>query len=433
MLTRLAVRNFKSISDEGVVISPKPLTVLVGPNGSGKSSTIEAFALLAQSVGLLGLQPKGDLFSVGDRLDPLTHRGDTRRQLSIAIGMSEDVTTVSRGKLSLVKERLYGYNVILAFNEFEQELAVVDHKEDVSRILTRAFSQNLGEGRMQTLVRYPAHDGSLYNAYGDEISRILGQRVYAPAGIYSPDSPSIAEIQEDITEAETVCEAISRQIKGKVAFLSALRGEVPEITNVGAEPRWIGRKSENLVHLISVIFGRRKFFEARDKIIHWSSQFGLPGLSAGYQGGEKIGADFEEPRFRTPLGLNLASQGSRQVLSVIVQLFAGEPGDIVMIEEPEISLHPEAQVKLVELFADAIAWGKQIIFTTHSHYLLLAITRAVQRGLLTSDQLAIYEIKHEDERGSVATELPVSESGVIDGWVSSFASVDLELLTSRSS
>jgi len=226
---------------------------------------------------------------------------------------------------------------------------------------------------------------------------------------------------------------MSQKIKNKVAFLSALRGEVAETIQVGVDPKWVGNKSEHLVHLISVIFGRRKHFEARDKIISWAKEFGLSGLSAGYRGGQEIGADYEEPRFRTPLGLNLASQGSRQVLSVIVQLFAGEPGDIVMIEEPEISLHPEAQVKLVELFADAIAWGKQIIFTTHSHYLLLAITRAVQRGLLTRDQLAIYEIKNEDERGSVATELPVSDSGVIEGWVSSFASVDLELLKSQSS
>ncbi|MFQ5874616.1 MAG: AAA family ATPase, partial [Dehalococcoidia bacterium] len=44
MLSRLIVKNFKSIGEPGVDLELKPLTILVGPNGSGKSSIFEAVA-----------------------------------------------------------------------------------------------------------------------------------------------------------------------------------------------------------------------------------------------------------------------------------------------------------------------------------------------------------------------------------------------------
>ena len=48
MLSRLVVKNFKSIGEPGVDLELKPLTILVGPNGSGKSSIFEAVAVGAR-------------------------------------------------------------------------------------------------------------------------------------------------------------------------------------------------------------------------------------------------------------------------------------------------------------------------------------------------------------------------------------------------
>jgi predicted ATPase len=69
----------------------------------------------------------------------------------------------------------------------------------------------------------------------------------------------------------------------------------------------------------------------------------------------------------------MASYGSKQILSVITQLFWSDPDSIVMIEEPEISRHPNAQILLAELFAEAVHEGKQIIITAHSEFLPLTL------------------------------------------------------------
>ena len=40
MISRLAIRNFRSLKD--IELQPRRLTVLIGPNGSGKSNVIDA-------------------------------------------------------------------------------------------------------------------------------------------------------------------------------------------------------------------------------------------------------------------------------------------------------------------------------------------------------------------------------------------------------
>jgi hypothetical protein len=51
-------------------------------------------------------------------------------------------------------------------------------------------------------------------------------------------------------------------------------------------------------------------------------------------------------------------------------LETAEHGDLLIIDEPELSAHPEAQVKLVELFALMIRAGIQIVLVTHSPYIV---------------------------------------------------------------
>ena len=48
MISRVVIKNFKSIGEPGVDLELKPLTLLVGPNGGGKSSILEAVAVAIQ-------------------------------------------------------------------------------------------------------------------------------------------------------------------------------------------------------------------------------------------------------------------------------------------------------------------------------------------------------------------------------------------------
>ena len=117
-----------------------------------------------------------------------------------------------------------------------------------------------------------------------------------------------------------------------------------------------------------------------------------------------------------------------KVLPVIVQLFWADPESITLIEEPEISLHPKAQIDMLAMFGEAINQDKQIIATTHSLFMMQGIGYAVHKGWLEPDQVAVYHVEKKKGTGTTSKRLPLSEKGYIKGWVPSFAKVEGQLL-----
>jgi len=100
----------------------------------------------------------------------------------------------------------------------------------------------------------------------------------------------------------------------------------------------------------------------------------------------------------------------------------------MMIEEPEISLHPKAQIDVLEMFAEAIKQDdKQIMATTHSHILLQALGYVVSKGWLSRDDIAVYHVEKR-KTGTTAKQLPLGKEGYIRGWVPSFTKVERQLL-----
>lgn len=76
MLSRLIVKNFKSIGEKGIDLQLKPLTILVGPNGSGKSTILEALALLAANVEQDEFRLKGELTQAFEASQQIAHKHD---------------------------------------------------------------------------------------------------------------------------------------------------------------------------------------------------------------------------------------------------------------------------------------------------------------------------------------------------------------------
>ena len=96
-------------------------------------------------------------------------------------------------------------------------------------------------------------------------------------------------------------------------------------------------------------------------------------------------------------------------------------GATVLIEEPEIHLHPKAQADLAEVLADtAKAEDKQIIMTTHSEYVAGRLLTLVAEGKLTTDDLAIYAFDKDEKGECSATEIEVTERGQVKGGLTGF-------------
>ncbi len=62
------------------------------------------------------------------------------------------------------------------------------------------------------------------------------------------------------------------------------------------------------------------------------------------------------------------------------------PGQMVFIEQPELHLHPMAQLAMGGLIVDAVARGVVVVIETHSHLVLRAIQVAVAKGRLPPNE-----------------------------------------------
>ena len=86
-----------------------------------------------------------------------------------------------------------------------------------------------------------------------------------------------------------------------------------------------------------------------------------------------------------------------------------EPGDLLMIDEPELNLHPENQRRVARLLARLVNLGIKVFITTHSDYIIKELNTLImlnhdkphlkriaevegyqQNELLNADQIKVY-------------------------------------------
>lgn len=73
---------------------------------------------------------------------------------------------------------------------------------------------------------------------------------------------------------------------------------------------------------------------------------------------------------------------------------AARPGDLLMVDEPELSLHPGNQRRIARLFARLVNLGIRVLVTTHSPYIVKELNTLI---MLNQDQRYLQEIVKEEK------------------------------------
>lgn len=115
--------------------------------------------------------------------------------------------------------------------------------------------------------------------------------------------------------------------------------------------------------------------------------------------------------------------GVSQILPILVLCFLAEKGNTIILEQPELHLHPKVQTRLADFFVSMNALGKQCIIETHSEYLInrLRLIVAKSEDTQVSDDTMIYFVEKDKETGaSTYRKITINPYGKIDHWPEGF-------------
>ena len=112
--------------------------------------------------------------------------------------------------------------------------------------------------------------------------------------------------------------------------------------------------------------------------------------------------------------------GITQVLPIIVAALSIPKDSILLIENPEVHLHPAGQAKMGQFLAEVAHAGVQVIVETHSDHVLNGIRRVVKAGRLPATEVALHFFRARSLDAQQALSPNLDSSGNVDVWPEGF-------------
>jgi len=123
--------------------------------------------------------------------------------------------------------------------------------------------------------------------------------------------------------------------------------------------------------------------------------------------------------------------GVSQILPIVVQAILMTPGEVLLLEQPELHLHPAPQQRLAEFFLTLVKTGRQLIVETHSEYLVTRLRRCAIETPEVVEKFKIIFAEKDANHGTRYIPIFVDDFGALSTWPDGFfdqASSDLEIM-----
>lgn len=404
MFTELRLRNFKTWRETGA-ISLKPVTMLLGTNSSGKSTLIQSLLLLKQTVQSsdrtvhlnLGGDEVNDIFNFGCFDDVLYRGPGGQRQFLIGF----DFDRQGKGRV--------------ASGRFE-----ASYKQTSTGSVTVQSLRLEAQGRVFQAIR---RDKGVFSILVDNEQQPRGKgRNMAPERSVAFPADAIVELGGDGALAQDLSLAIQDELQS-ISYLGPLRRR-PERDyqwnkskpgDVGTD----GRRAVDALLASAILKG-----DSQNRVVEgvstWLSRMKVADKLEVRQQGRSTRYELLVHRNGVACNLRDVGIGISQVLPVLVLAYFAPEGSTVILEEPEIHLHPRAQSVLAELFVETSKKRKiQFIVETHSEHLFRRMQTLMAREVTSPKDMALYFVSRDGDESKMMT-LEVDEYGRLHNWPDGF-------------
>lgn len=131
-------------------------------------------------------------------------------------------------------------------------------------------------------------------------------------------------------------------------------------------------------------------------------------------GGPSVVMDLDEGGGMWVSAVN-AGYGVNQTIASVVLGTLYQPGTLIMIEEPEMHLHPVMQRTIAEILVDIANDDKQVAITCHSDHILRRLNQMVEEGIIAANDVKLYNFKKRD-KATYAEEISISDRDTLEAF-----------------
>ncbi|EHI9272440.1 DUF3696 domain-containing protein [Vibrio vulnificus] len=107
---------------------------------------------------------------------------------------------------------------------------------------------------------------------------------------------------------------------------------------------------------------------------------------------DKVHNTYASPNGKSPIRPNNVGFGVSYVLPIIVAAVAIKPGGLLIIENPEVHLHPKAQSELMTILGLLSLCDVQVIIETHSDHVVNGMRVFTKENAIPENHSTIYSI-----------------------------------------
>lgn len=367
--SRLQVQGFRHLWNLNLPLAP--LNVLIGANGVGKTSVLEVMHLLAASAGgrlQETLSDSGGLPGVMtlDRHEPM------RLQLTMPVAGEEPIDY----ELSLRAGGL-GYTLT-------QERLTQRRPGTVGRDPFFKFIDSMGED-----IRY----------FEPEVNKLV-----RPTWEHKPLETSLAQVPKMFREPERFREVLaSSSLYHALDVSPRAPVRLPQAMQPAPMP---GQDGEDMVSCLYFLREtQRDRFEAVEDALRVAfpnfDRLDFPPAAAG-----SLTMAWRDCQYTQPLYPHQLSEGTLRFLWLVTLLQSPGLPTVTLIDEPEVSLHPEMLRLLAGLFREASS-RTQLVVATHSERLV---------GFLEPSELLVCDLDT-----AAGTSITRASELDLDAWLAEYS------------